>query len=66
MNLENSITPDAHRLKFNLKDKTNLLRGENYVSLSSYLLKYMSSEFTSKFYSMINLVNGYHLDPLTP
>lgn len=41
MNLENSITPDAHRLKFNLKDKINLLRGENYVSLSSHLLKYV-------------------------
>ena len=66
MNLENSITPDAHRLKFNLKDKINLLRGENYVSLSSHLLKYMSSEFTSEFYSKLNLVNGYHLDPLTP
>ena len=35
MNSENSKTTDPHRLLFNLADKINLNRSNNYVALSN-------------------------------
>ena len=40
MNLENSKTSDAHWLRFNLFDKTNLPRGTKCVSLSDLTIDY--------------------------